>query len=307
MEFAFAASKLDRAGEARQDSEWLQRRFDERDSRVLILTQDGRVMIGLPDKRLLSVPAMLLRDRFSTAQFNFLGDIDDEGGLHALFALTLETPLVVEFAREFNADALDLRVAATELPAPQAGAAAFARSLAHWQSRSRFCGTCGAPTLLASGGHRALCTRPECAAEHFPRTDAAMIALVHDGERCLLGRQANWPEHRFSTLAGFLEPGETLEACVRREVFEEVGVRIGECHYVASQPWPFPASLMVGFIARAESTDIRLGAEIVEAQWFTPEALADDWRAQRIKLSPRLSISRHLIDLWYREKTGDAL
>ncbi|MDZ4814245.1 MAG: NAD(+) diphosphatase [Pseudomonadota bacterium] len=323
MEFAFAALTLDRAGESRQDNDWLQRRFDERDAQVLVLSRDGRVLIALPERHLLQVPVMLLRDRFSGSQFNFLGICDRHGaisgtpamagdvipgaGAHALFALTLDEAQVVEFAREFNADALDLRVAASELSAQQAGAAAFARSLTHWQSRSRFCGTCGAATLLSSGGHRALCTNAQCAAEVFPRTDAAMIALVHDGERCLLGRQASWPENRYSTLAGFLEPGETLEACVRREVFEEVGVQIGECQYIASQPWPFPASLMIGFIARATTSEIRLGAEICEARWFSAQQLAENWRNQQIKLSPRLSISRHLIELWYQQQTGEKL
>lgn len=303
MDFAFALLTLDRAGESRQDSEWLQRRLDARNASALVLTDDGRVLVALPDRHLLALPITLLRDRFAPLQFSFLGDEADR----SLFALTISAPLLVEFAREFNAEALDLRLAASELPAQQAGAAAFARALTHWQAQTQYCGRCGAATLLCAGGHRALCTNADCGAEHFPRTDAAMIALVHDGERCLLGRQASWPEQRFSTLAGFLEPGETLEACVRREVFEEVGVRVGACEYVASQPWPFPASLMVGFMAHAESVDIQLGAEICEARWFTAEALAELWRTQQIKLSPRLSISRFLIERWYQQKTGASL
>lgn len=303
MNFAFALLTLDRAGESRQDNDWLQRRLDDRDSQVLVLSDDGKVLVGLPERQLLSLPTMLLRERFDASRFSFLGHQEER----ALFALTLNTPAVIEFSLEFNASAVDLRAAATELPPQQAGAAAFARSLGHWQARCRFCGSCGAHTILCAGGHRALCSNAQCGAEYFPRTDAAMIALVHDGRRCLLGRQASWPENRYSTLAGFLEPGETLEACVRREVHEEVGVRVGDCQYIASQPWPFPASLMVGFIARAESTEIRLGAEICEARWFTPESLAENWRAQQIKLSPRLSISRHLIELWFQQQTGHSL
>ncbi len=303
MDFAFSALVIDRAGEARQDAAWIEDRFSARDARCLVLSSDGCVLIAQPERRLLDLPLPLLRDRFASAQFSFLG----HEGNSALFVLTLDVALVVEFAIEFNAASVDLRAAAADLPAQQAGVAAFARSLAHWQSRARYCGGCGAPTIFCAGGHRALCTNAQCGIEHFPRTDAAMIALVHDGARCLLGRQASWAEHRFSTLAGFLEPGETLEDCVRREVFEEVGVRIGDCQYIASQPWPFPASLMVGFTARAISTDIVIGSEICEARWFTPEELADGWRSQRIKLSPRLSISRHLIEHWYRQMTGSAL
>jgi NAD+ diphosphatase len=303
MDFAFSALVLDRAGEARQDATWIEGRFEERDARVLVLSSEGRILLAQPGRLLLDLPLALLRERFHLTQFSFLGR---ERGA-ALFALTLDAAALGDFNREFNAEDVDLRVAAAELPAQQAGVAAFARSLAHWQSRTRYCGSCGAATILCSGGHRALCSNAACAIEHFPRTDAAMIALVHDGNRCLLGRQASWPERRFSTLAGFLEPGETLEDCVRREVFEEVGVRIGACDYIGSQPWPFPASLMLGFMARAESFDIALGAEICEARWFTPEQLVEQWRSQQIKLSPRLSISRHLIERWYLQMTGTAL
>jgi len=305
MDFAFSVLVLDRAGEARQDTAWVERRLGERGARTLVLSSDGRVLLAQPGRHLLGLPVSLLRDRFDAGQFSFLGDEGDERA--ALFSLTMDARQLDEFAREFDAQSVDLRVAAAELPAQQAGAAAFARSLAHWQSRSRYCGRCGAATILCAGGHRALCGNPDCAAEYFPRTDAAMIALVHDGERCLLGRQASWPEQRFSTLAGFLEPGETLEDCVRREVHEEVGIRIGACRYVASQPWPFPASLMVGFMAQATSAEINVGAEICEARWFSAVELAEQWRSQHIKLSPRLSISRYLIELWYREQTGTAL
>lgn len=312
MDFAFSALILDRAGELRQNNDWLLGRLDQREARVLILSSEGQVLIGLPDRQLLQLPAQMLRERFSNADFTFLGyggfDVVVEDAnpqlMPPLFALTLEASLVSIFISEFNASAVDLRLAAAELPAQQASVAAFARSLAHWQSRTRFCGRCGAPILLTHGGHRGLCTQPHCAAEFFPRTDAAMIALIHDGERCLLARQPSWPENRFSTLAGFLEPGESLEACVRREVFEEVGVHVGDCQYVASQPWPFPASLMVGFIAQATSSAITLNAEIAEARWFSAAELADQYQSGAIRLSPRLSISRHLIELWYRQKTG---
>lgn len=303
MPFAFTTSVLDREGNARDDSSWVRRRFESRDARTLLLVSDGRVLIALPDRGLLSVPVSLLRDRFEFAQFNYLGADQGQGR----FALTISGDLVDAIACEFHAEVLDLRLAAAELKAPEAAAAALARSLSWWQSRSRFCGACGAPTLLSAGGHRVLCSQPSCGAEYFPRTDAAMIVLVHAADRCLLGRQANWPENRFSTLAGFLEPGETLEACVRREVFEEAGIRVGDCQYVANQPWPFPASLMVGFTAHAESSEICVGAELVEARWFSVDELRAGVADRRLRLSPRLSISRYLIERWFAETTGGAL
>lgn len=304
MTFAFTALGLDRAGETREDSSWVRNHFDSRHARTIILTRAGHILLALPEHRLLGLPLLLVRDRFEFSRFSFLGCEHDKG----VFALTLDDDAAtIELAREFNAEAMDLRMAAANLEPHEAGVAAFARSLSWWQSQTRFCGACGAATLLSAGGHRALCSNAACATVHFPRTDMAMIVLVRDGERCLLGRQANWPENRFSTLAGFLEPGETLEACVRREVFEESGVRVGACHYVANQPWPFPASLMVGFTAQAESTAIRVGAELAEARWFCPAQIQEGLAQGTLRLSPRLSISRYLIEHWYTETTGTAL
>jgi NAD+ diphosphatase len=149
-----------------------------------------------------------------------------------------------------------------------------------------------------------VCTNVDCAQQYFPRTDPAIITLVTDGERCLLGRQPGWPERRFSTLAGFVEPGESLEQAVAREVHEETGVRIARCRYFASQPWPFPASLMLGFEADAASHEIACGAEIAEAHWFhhadMPRLVADG----ELKLPPAMSISYHLIDRWFHARTG---
>ncbi|MGD9582360.1 MAG: NAD(+) diphosphatase [Lysobacterales bacterium] len=294
MPFAFTRFPLDRAGEAREDQGWLRGRFDSRGARSLLLASDGRVLIGRPERQLLGLPLDLLRERFDFNQFSFLGEKDQI----ALFALTVSVERAEELAREFNAEATDLRIAAADMAAEDAATAALARALSWWQTHNRFCGACGAPTLFSAGGHRALCSNGACAAQYFPRTDAAMIVLVHDGDRCLLGRKADWPANRFSTLAGFLEPGETLEDCVRREVFEESGVRVGACQYVANQPWPFPASLMVGFTAIAETREIRVGAELAEARWFSAAELRQGQAQGSVRLSPRLSISRYLIERW---------
>ena len=147
---------------------------------------------------------------------------------------------------------------------------AYARGLTWWHSRHRFCGVCGHPTVSAEAGHVRRCTNPDCATPHFPRTDPAVIMLVHDGDRCLLGRQPRFPPGMYSTLAGFVEPGESLEEAVAREVFEETNIRVGEVTYHSSQPWPFPSSLMLGFHAEATSHDIRTEQdELEDAQWFS--------------------------------------
>jgi NAD+ diphosphatase len=290
VEFAFVGGSLERNGELREDAGWLRARFDDDLALAVVLRGSRDVLIARPDPQLLRIPLPLLRDRFEPARFTYLGDQD----ARSLFALTLRDDEHDEFLAIHPSTPTELRAAAMHLAPHEAGLAAFASALAYWQSRSRHCGACGAHTLLSAGGHRALCSNADCGAAFFPRTDPCVIMLVHDDERALLGRQTTWPEGRFSTLAGFVEPGETLEDAVRRETAEEAGVRVGDCHYVGSQPWPFPASLMLGFEARAVSDAIRIGAEMADVRWFTREEL----RSGAIKLSPRFSISRHLIDRW---------
>jgi NAD+ diphosphatase len=190
----------------------------------------------------------------------------------------------------------DLRAVAVNWPALEASICAQGRSLVRWQLRTRFCGECGTRNELIRGGFAARC--PACGGERYPRTDPAIIVAVSDGERLLLGRQAGWPEKRYSVLAGFLEPGESLEQAVAREVMEEAGVRIDSCEYLASQPWPFPASLMLGFRARAAAQPVRLGDELEDARWFSAADIRSRIAAGELLISPRLSISRWLIDDW---------
>jgi len=191
---------------------------------------------------------------------------------------------------------VDLKTVGSVLPGEEAALLAYVRGLLHWHSRHGFCGVCGAPTESRDGGHLRRCTG--CGTDHFPRTDAAVIMLVTDGERCLLGHQAAWPERVYSTLAGFLEPGESLEEAVAREVWEEAGIRVADVAYHSSQPWPFPASIMLGFTARALTTDIeRHDDELADARWFHRRELAD--RATRpIQLPSRHSIAYRLIKDW---------
>lgn len=190
----------------------------------------------------------------------------------------------------------DLRVIASLLPHDEAGLLAYARAMVSFRHRHRYCGSCGAPTRPAQSGHVMSCTREACATESFPRLDPAVIVLVHDGERALLGRQASWPPGRYSTIAGFVEPGESLEDTVRREVFEETGIEVGSARYHSSQPWPFPRSLMLGFHAEATTSTIALGdGELEDARWFS--------RAEIAAGTPRLpfssSIAYRLIEEWY--------
>jgi NAD+ diphosphatase len=193
----------------------------------------------------------------------------------------------------------ELRPLTALLPTVEAGLLAYARALAIWRARQRHCGVCGAPTVPTHAGHCLICTNPTCAYEFFPRIDPAIIVLVSDGERALLGRQASWPPRRYSTIAGFVELGESLEDAVVREVAEETGVAVKEVRYHSSQPWPFPSSVMVGFKAAAlRGSPVRVGGELEDARWFTRaqvtsgEALAP----------PTQSISWRLIESWLKDE-----
>jgi NAD+ diphosphatase len=243
----------------------------------------------------------LLLERFERAPTVLLGR--HEG--RQIFALDLSDwgdADALRFAEQYSAEWADLRRYGPALEAGLAARLAYGRGMAHWHQRTQFCGVCGSSTLSAEGGHVRRCTSASCGISHFPRTDPAVIMLVTDDTgpepRVLLGRQAVWPAGMMSTLAGFVEPGESLEEAVRREVWEEVGVRIGDVTYCASQPWPFPASLMIGFRARALTFDITVDpSEIESARWFTQRELQDPEIAQHVAPRPD-SIARRLIEDW---------
>jgi NAD+ diphosphatase len=190
----------------------------------------------------------------------------------------------------------DLRLAGGQLPRDEAGLLAYARAMILWRQRHRYCGSCGASTRSESAGHVMKCVNPDCGAEHFPRLDPAIIVLVTDGERALLGRQTSWPVGRYSTIAGFVEPGESLEDAVAREVLEETGVTVTEVDYHSSQPWPFPSSLMVGFTAlAAPGAPARADEELEDVRWFSRDDIASGSPA----LPPPQSVSYRLIEDWY--------
>ena len=190
------------------------------------------------------------------------------------------------------------------MAAKHAGILAYAKALHYWQHRHAFCGVCGNPNLLRSAGHRMVCSNEECERESFPRIDPAIIVLVTNRDACLLGRNAKWRPRHFSTLAGFVEPGETLEEAVAREVAEEVGLRFdpGQVFYQSSQPWPFPSSLMLGFHARIEPAELRVNrAEIESAAWFSREDLLNSPEDESFRLPRADSIARRLIEDWLAE------
>jgi len=205
-------------------------------------------------------------------------------------------------ALEGRGDFVGLRRVGPLLEGFSAGLLAFARGMVHWHQQHTYCGRCGSRTTMEEAGFLRRCTDKQCDRLHFPRVDPAVIVLVTHGERALLGRQAEWDKSWYSVLAGFVEPGESLEQTVRREVKEEAGIDVGEVRYDSSQPWPFPSSLMIGFSADALTDDVKIGDdELEEARWFTREEIDVALESGELRLSPRTSISRHLIETWRQE------
>ncbi len=200
-------------------------------------------------------------------------------------------------------DLLELREAGGALEASESGLAAYATSLLAWHETHSHCPACGAVTEIGSRGSSRRC--PRCGRRHFPRTDPVVIMAVGDGERLLLGRRAGAPERRYSVLAGFVGPGETAEAAVIREVREETGLRAVDVRYVTSQPWPFPASLMLGFFAQATGVPRASDGELADVRWFTrAEVAAAVAGTGSLELPGTVSVARRLIDLWLLRNAG---
>jgi NAD+ diphosphatase len=283
----FAGAFVDRSGEKRKDPDWLARAAASGESRFVPVWGERCLVGGDP------LAAILLQRRqvetyIEERELIFLGIFRD----HPAFAVRIESaaPPFAELG-EFQ----ELRYLGTVLPPDEANLVAHARALVLWHASQTFCGVCGSSARAEAGGNSRICMNADCRREIFPRVDPAIIVLVHRGERCLLGRQRSWPEGRYSTIAGFVETGESLEDAVRREVFEETNVRVGAVSYHSSQPWPFPSSLMLGFVAAAETDTILLNdGELEDARWFTRKEL----RSGFPKLPFRISIARRLVDDW---------
>jgi NAD+ diphosphatase len=295
----FAGPYLDRAAHLREDPAWFAEALKHPDSRVVpVWNTRNLIAAGDPPRAALLELGEIPEAQRDPSQMILLGNF----GERPIFTLELDGSEAPQLVPEARFD--DLRLAAPLLPAEEAGMLSYARAMVFWRRQHRFCGVCGMPTVSARGGHVVVCTNPNCQHEQFPRTDPAIIVLVSDGERALLGRQAAWPPGRYSTIAGFVEPGESLEDAVAREVAEETGIEVDDIEYHSSQPWPFPSSLMLGFIAHAKTTDIeRRDQELEDAQWFTRDQISSGFP----KVPPSVSISYRLIEHWFDAGGGLAL
>lgn len=301
----FTSVRLDRLVELRDDADWVRAAMQSDKARFVPLWRsrslidasgEGHIAVYLKPGELNDLDAVQPPTLLGTdgKRYFFVVSINDQQR-EQVKALHPE------------ADFVDLRRASVNMDAKHAGVLAYAKALHYWQYRQSFCGVCGSPTVLQSSGHKLVCSNEECAREFFPRIDPAIIVLVTCGDACLLGRNVRWPPRRFSTLAGFVEPGESLEDAVVREVQEESGVSLRRIEYVSSQPWPFPASAMCGFFAEADSTECATSDELEELRWFTVDELVAAVSSGEILLSPSVSIAFRLLAEWFEKNGGGDL
>ena len=297
--YTFAGNPLDRVSQRRQDSGWIASLLDDPQTRLLPmrelkpLVRDGSAP-ALDWQKV--APWRRAIDEGATLILLGIGDG------HAHFALDASA---APMAAGADTAAVDVRTLAASIPGGEAAILAEARSLLDWHARHGFCAQCGTASAIDGAGWGRRC--PNCRAHHYPRVDPVVIMLAVKGERCLLGRGRRRAGARFSCLAGFMEPGETIEEAVRREVLEELGIRIGRVRYLASQPWPFPSTLMMGLLAEAVSEEIRIDPEeIAEARWFEREevrAMVERSRSDEpipglATLPPPLAIGHQLARRW---------
>jgi NAD+ diphosphatase len=287
----FAGAYLDRRSDARLREQWLAEARQDAHT-IYIGMRDGAALVRA------SAPEVAPRMAFLSGTDPRVMATQDPERMVLLGWFEARRCVLVDLPPEqavLNTDEVfgELRPLASELPAGEAGLFAYARALNLWRANHRYCSRCGTPVVSIRAGHVRHC--PACSLQSFPRLDPAIIVLVHDGDSALLGRQPNWPPGRYSTIAGFVEPGESLEDAVRREVFEETGITPTEMAYHSSQPWPFPSSLMLGFTARAVATmPVLHDGELEDARWVSRAEL----RSGAVTLPPAESISRRLIDGW---------
>jgi NAD+ diphosphatase len=294
----FSGMTLDRAMAERMAPAWVAARLEDPASLTLLASADGVLISSGPPVSLLRVPVPE-RARSATEQaWPVMLGLEDNV---ALFALDLEEQTPEERQRLSERGRLaSLREAGRVLAPPEAGLAAYLVALLNWHRLHRFCPGCGVALRVADGGFSRVC--PGCGAQHFPRTDPAVIVLVeHDG-RALLGRQAGWPKGQYSVLAGFVGPGESLEEAVIREVKEESGITVRDPRFVGSQPWPFPSSVMLGFEASADGGEpAPRDGELEDVRWFTREQIGEALAGRSVELvmTPGISISYYLVERWF--------
>ena len=301
----FATGDLDRAVPRRKDQSWLERSAASSAARYIPFFK-GRFLLANSS---VNTPAWLsygeIAQFVESAQVRvFLG----YGDSIAYFAADIVDASFVERYSATGCRLADLRKYGSKLRSRDASVLSYAKALFHWHRAHRHCGYCGSETMQGQAGHVRQCRNEACGRIHFPRIDPAIIVAVRFEDRCLFGRQPTWPENRYSVIAGFVEPGESVEQAVVREVEEETNIRLSTVNYRSSQPWPFPGSIMLGFDATAANEDISLNdGELQEAHWRSAEEVVEGLTTGEFLLPPKLSIAYRLIEEWFDLRSAEPL
>lgn len=302
---SFASVRLDRLTESRDDPAWIARALASPEARFVPLWRGMNLLSERGGEQLAVYLKSQEHARLETVGTPTLLGSDDK---RIYFAAPLNEPQKDRvLSIRPGAGFFDLRMASIDMDSKHAAVLAYAKALLYWQYRHAHCGVCGAANRLESAGHKLVCNNPDCHRESFPRIDPAIIVLVTHDDACLLGRNSRWPPKRFSALAGFVEPGESLEDAVAREVDEEAHVALQGIRYVSSQPWPFPASAMCGFYAEAACRECAVSDEMEELRWVNPRQLRAAIEEDSIRMPPPVSIAFRLIADWYETQCGGDL
>lgn len=303
-------SAINRRSEIRHDQQEIQQFYSQQQTKF-ILSHKGK-FVAIENKIKYFDQSQLSRfnaneplgSEVDKTTFIYLGEINQQH----LFVISIkELPLASD-----EVALVDLRTASLLAEKNEVEQLFYAQGLLNWHHSHQYCAKCGALSQSAQSGHSRICSNPDCAKEHFPRIEPAVIFSVQtkiDGvDKLLLARQANWPDKRYSVLAGFAEHGESLELAVKREGFEEVGLKIENVQYVSSQAWPFPASLMLGFTCETNEHSIRLiDQELEQAHWFSAAEMKAAVEKGELRMPYSVSISWNLVDRWYHQQTGESI
>jgi|YelNatPaOPRAMG01_1025707.scaffolds.fasta_scaffold00028_82 NAD+ diphosphatase len=296
----YTSSGFNRLSEKRIDAKWVKEKIFSNNSKI-VLVKDLKLLVENSSRY---KPVFLsmkdFKDSPEISTLIFLGE--REGSTY--FCVDAKVIKGSDSYLNFG-EFLDLRAIANFMEKNDAAILAYARAMIYWHNNNKYCGICGSNTIIKDAGHKIICSNPHCSAEHFPRIDPAIIVIVSKDDKCLLAHQAKWPQGRYSTLAGYVEPGESLEQAVQREVFEETGIHVDNVSYHSSQPWPFPSAIMLGFKARAIDKNIFVDKkELEDAQWFSRNDIISKLKNKSLILSPKDSISFRLIQSWFDEDSN---
>jgi NAD+ diphosphatase len=294
----FSTYFIDRVSDSRPDAEWLSAKLENEATCFIPVWNLKNLLTDESVPRPVYLSPGDAQDLLHEAESMILLGVTPERTYFAIGLSSDEDSPPSGLARlgQFR----DLRWIASTLDERDIALLAYAQAMTYWHCRHQYCGDCGSPTQSLEGGSLRVCINDQCEQQHFPRTDPAIIVLITCGERCLLGRKSWWPEAMYSNVSGFVEPGESLEDALVREVHEEVGVEVVEMTYHSSQPWPFPSSLMLGFTAVAASETIRIDEdELEDAAWFSREEMRSRLQQGTLRLPMPVSISFRLIEEWF--------